>query len=730
MPGTGVVAKRGGRLNGDRVQDVLAELSTGLERLGPPWAAAMRGLVVDLLLAGVAHVRDQVLLPHALMFDALWRLSRHPAGLMQHLGYLDVPPVDESFPRRLARFGLLYLPRGVAEAVAAGELFTITLDSEHLPNALAAAAGFGSGSAHVTAEPGGDAWQLGAVPAVVLVAALDRMVSAVAQQFAENRPGQGGARGHRPADLAGSQTAHQEVATAQEFLQTTPVEIRRLAGLARSKEVDRDTLFFMDDLVRSLERLSKVAWRALGQQTDGATSELVTLFPAAAQVLADDPQANVPSTAGRLLADMRGDVEMPVGRAGQAWEAAFLATPTTMPGDQIGQESLIDPAAARTGGGTWSATEVVSGDQAPSTRLPGGPGSGSGGVQLVAPGPAAAALADPTRPVGWSAAELDGLFDAESIQIWATGGRVNVWFPRDKAEADDTGMAEAVARAVVPAGFAATVWVHGVAGVAYLWGRPVDATVVVGWLRGRNIVGDVFLPGCELLTPDRAGGFGAHWRNAARSLVRATETYGWLDPATGQTVAAPADERGWPVFNATGAPAGWYYDLPGAGEPAVRAPSDSPLPDRAADWRMLTASVNSIVDFSAPASSRPVHGASGEAPADGGGARDGFPGQSTSRGSGHDAERPTRSRQEIQWTPTSATTQRLGTGSATEPAQSTSRGARVTTPNDRREADMKSNGLPHPPLRNSSALGAPPRRSSPQCRPAPSVRHSRVFWIG
>ena len=174
--------------------------------------------------------------------------------------------------------------------------------------------------------------------------------------------------------------------------------------------------------------------------------------------------------AGRLLADMRGDVEMPVGRAGQAWEAAFLAIPTTMPGDQIGQESLIDPAAARTGGGTWSATEVVSGDQAPSTPLPGGPGSGSGGVQLVAPGLAAAAQADPTRPVGWSAAELDGLFDAESIQIWATGGRVNVWFPRDKAEADDTGMAEAVARAVVPAGFAATVWVHGVAGVAYLWG--------------------------------------------------------------------------------------------------------------------------------------------------------------------------------------------------------------------------------------------------------------------
>ena len=199
---------------------------------------------------------------------------------------------------------------------------------------------------------------------------------------------------------------------------------------------------------------------------------------------------------------------------------------------------------------------------------------------------------------------------------------------------------------------------------------------MVGWLRGRNIVGDVFLPGCELLTPDRAGGFGAHWRNAARSLVRDPETYGWLDPATGQTVAAPADERGWPVFNATVAPAGWYYDLPGAGEPAVRAPSDSPLPDRAADWRMSTASVNSIVDFSAPASSRPVHGASGEAPADGGGARDGFPGQSTSRGS-------------------------------------------VTMPNDRREADKKSNGLPHPLLRKDSAPGA-----------LPSQRRARAGGLG
>ena len=81
-----------------------------------------------MLLAGVAHVGSQALLPHALMFKALEALAQNPDGLMKHLGYPTVPPIDESLPRRLARFGLLYLPFQLAERVAKDPLFATTLD--------------------------------------------------------------------------------------------------------------------------------------------------------------------------------------------------------------------------------------------------------------------------------------------------------------------------------------------------------------------------------------------------------------------------------------------------------------------------------------------------------------------------------------------------------------------------------------------------------------------------
>ena len=202
------------------------------------------------------------------MFDALRALVRDPAGLMKHLGYATgVPPLDESFPRRLARFGLLYLPRGLAEEVAVGEPFTITLDAVHLPNALAGAAAFGSGSAPVAAEPGGDAWQLGAVPAIVLVAALDRVASAVDQQLAETGRASGAPRS--AARRAGSRTAREEVAEAQELVQTAGVKVRQLAGPGTGEEGESKQPFDHGParaVVRAAQQSRMVGTRSAGGQ--------------------------------------------------------------------------------------------------------------------------------------------------------------------------------------------------------------------------------------------------------------------------------------------------------------------------------------------------------------------------------------------------------------------------------------------------------------------------------
>ena len=152
----------------------------------------------------------------------------------------------------------------------------------------------------------------------------------------------------------------------------------------------------------------------------------------------------------------------------------------------------------------------------------------------------------------------------------------------------DAEFAAVVSGAVVPEGFEVMVWVHGDGGRARLLGRPLDGGVVASWLVGRGLRGDVFLPGCELLDADRTGGFGVVLRDGLRRLVRATNTFGWVDVRSGVVIAAPVDEgTGKPVFSAVGEPEGGYVDLPGAGGEAVPAPSPGRAFDAAADWRRL-----------------------------------------------------------------------------------------------------------------------------------------------
>ena len=201
---------------------------------------------------------------------------------------------------------------------------------------------------------------------------------------------------------------------------------------------------------------------------------------------------------------------------------------------------------------------------------------------------------------GWTVAELDSLVDSGRVHVfWAEGGGVHVLLPRDEAEWADGDYAAAVRAAVVPEGFGVAAWVHGEGGVAYLFKRPLPAGVFAQWLADRGIGGDVYVPGCELLTPDRLGGFGAELRTQGRRRVRATETLGWLDPATGVTIAAPVDAQGQPLFTADGQPAGGYHDLPAEGGLAVPVPRDPRVPDQTAQWRKL-------LDSSAPVSSAPV----------------------------------------------------------------------------------------------------------------------------
>ena len=190
----------------------------------------------------------------------------------------------------------------------------------------------------------------------------------------------------------------------------------------------------------------------------------------------------------------------------------------------------------------------------------------------------------------WSVADLYRFVAEGSVHVFLdehTGG-MHVWLPRDEAELADGEFAAAVRRAGVPEGFGVVVWAHGVGGQAFLLGRRLHADVVGAWLVGQGLVGDVFLPGCELLDPDRSGGFGVGLRDATGRRVRATNTSAWLDVSTGRMIAAPVDERtGRPRFGADGQPEGGFVDLPGAGGVATPAPAPSFVPDPAADYRKL-----------------------------------------------------------------------------------------------------------------------------------------------
>ena len=193
-----------------------------------------------------------------------------------------------------------------------------------------------------------------------------------------------------------------------------------------------------------------------------------------------------------------------------------------------------------------------------------------------------------TAAPAYTAADLQAMFDEGRIQIFpgADGHGVNVWFPKDEDELTNTQMADAVRKAVVPAGFAANVFAHGSGGTAVLFDRPLYAAAVAQWLHRRGIHGSIFLPGCELLTPNLTNGFAVHWQRLTGHHTRATPTSGWIDPDTGTTMATPADNHGNPTFTTTREPAGTYYDLPATGQPAKPAPHTPVNP--AANWRELS----------------------------------------------------------------------------------------------------------------------------------------------
>ena len=186
----------------------------------------------------------------------------------------------------------------------------------------------------------------------------------------------------------------------------------------------------------------------------------------------------------------------------------------------------------------------------------------------------------------WSVDGLEALVAAGRVRVTRGGGGVNVWLPRDEGELGDSVMGDAVARAEVPEGFAANVWVHGRGGAAYLLGRRLEAEVLGQWLReSLGIDGDLFLPGCELMSLWRLAGFAVELRDWLGCRVRATDVSGWLDPDTGVVVAAPAGRDGRPVF-VGGVPAARYFDLP-ADRGSRRAVDPPVRVETSADWRWL-----------------------------------------------------------------------------------------------------------------------------------------------
>ena len=204
----------------------------------------------------------------------------------------------------------------------------------------------------------------------------------------------------------------------------------------------------------------------------------------------------------------------------------------------------------------------------------------------VTPADAVTASDRSSDPTVWSVTELDRLRAEGRVRVWEVAGGKNVWLPRDEDEELDADYAAAVSRAVVPAGFAANVWVHGKGGRAYLYGRPLDAVVLAQWLRGKEIDGPLVLPGCELLAGFPQA-FAIALGDVMGHTVRATNTLGWLDPRTGVVIAAPADQNGRPVFE-SGVPAGRFYDLPADGSTPVEVPPPAAgaIPPNAT-WRAL-----------------------------------------------------------------------------------------------------------------------------------------------
>ncbi len=164
----------------------------------------------------------------------------------------------------------------------------------------------------------------------------------------------------------------------------------------------------------------------------------------------------------------------------------------------------------------------------------------------------------------WSVADLNRLLGQGSLRVTFDGGVAKVWLPQSVAELFDKEFGAGIRRAVPPRGYVASVFVHGKNGEALLYGLPLRAKVLARWLRQLKIEGPVFLAGCELVTRGGLGGFGVQLRDEIKNRVRATPSLAWLDPDTGDVIAAPAGSDGKPVF-AGRSSAGRFYRLPANG---------------------------------------------------------------------------------------------------------------------------------------------------------------------